>query len=347
MAILLGGLWIGRQITQDNRTHVYFLDVGQGDCAVVLNANGCLIIDGGGDADRPDQNNVGHQILLPFLLDKRVRQIDQVIISHLHYDHIKGILEIIGSVPIREIVLSATYQAKYQALIEGECLSVEQKPPARIEPLYRSIETIGSAYTTAPYQARFDGDLLLQQLITKAGNHRIKISFIQAGDQKIGSFYTYQCLYPMPDMDYVYNENNNSNVIQLQLDGVRFLFTGDVEIEAERQLCRTYGHRLQSDILKVAHHGSITSSSLAFLEFTQPKIGIISCGSSHFGHPHPEIVARYQALKIPIYITEECGMIDTVPNQQGFGISVFLNQCSFVSKGRKNNEATDRAVKEK
>ncbi len=86
--------------------------------------------------------------------------------------------------------------------------------------------------------------------------------------------------------------NNNTSVLKLEWDGVSFLFTSDIEEEAERYLLEKRAN-LRSDVLKVAHHGSRGSTCDSFLATVHPSAAVISAGEDNrFGHPHREIVNK-------------------------------------------------------
>ncbi|MBO6939608.1 MAG: DNA internalization-related competence protein ComEC/Rec2 [Deltaproteobacteria bacterium] len=119
-----------------------------------------------------------------------------------------------------------------------------------------------------------------------------------------------EVLWPCPGYDPGYDPNDNSIVVRLSYGERRFLFTGDVETLAERALVES-GTDLRADWLKVPHHGSRTSSTDAFLDAVRPRLAAVSCGRlNRFGHPHPEVAARYDARGIPLYRTDtEGGLI--------------------------------------
>jgi len=102
--------------------------------------------------------------------------------------------------------------------------------------------------------------------------------------------------------------NNASIVIKLFYKNSKFLFTGDIEKEAEKRML-IWQNILKSDILKVAHHGSLSSTSLEFLNEVDPIIAVISVGKNNFGHPSPKIIERLQDKNIKIYRTDENGTI--------------------------------------
>ncbi len=99
------------------------------------------------------------------------------------------------------------------------------------------------------------------------------------------------------------NLNENSIIIELTYGDKKFLFTGDAEVANEK--LRSWD---DIDVLKVAHHGSRTSSSEEFLEQVKPEYAIISCGQNNdYGHPHQEVTDRLKGVKI--YRTDEEGTI--------------------------------------
>ena len=103
--------------------------------------------------------------------------------------------------------------------------------------------------------------------------------------------------------------NNGSVVIRIVYRGTSILLTGDIEHETDGDLMR-WGHRLRSDILKAAHHGSRTSSTPEFLAGVTPSIVAISCGKNNkFQHPSPEVVQRFRDMGIQIWRTDHSGAI--------------------------------------
>lgn len=99
------------------------------------------------------------------------------------------------------------------------------------------------------------------------------------------------------------NLNENSIIIELTYGDKKFLFTGDAEVANEK--LRSWD---DIDVLKVAHHGSRTSSSEEFLEQVKPEYAIISCGQNNdYGHPHKEVIGRLKGVKI--YRTDKEGTI--------------------------------------
>ncbi|GEM_PF-659220 len=114
------------------------------------------------------------------------------------------------------------------------------------------------------------------------------------------------------------DENNASLVIQFNFWGKQVLLTGDIEYEAEMDLISFYGHKLKSDILKIAHHGSNTSSASLFLFYVKPQLAIISAGrKNRYQFPHDEVLDRLISLDATIYRTDQQGTIIFDPNRKG------------------------------
>ena len=106
------------------------------------------------------------------------------------------------------------------------------------------------------------------------------------------------------------DKNNKSLILKLLYNDYSFLFTGDIEQEAESVLSSTYKKKLHSQVLKVAHHGSKTSSTPEFLLYASPQISIISVGlNNRYHHPNPTIEKRLQHYG-KTYRTDQLGAIE-------------------------------------
>lgn len=111
-----------------------------------------------------------------------------------------------------------------------------------------------------------------------------------------------------PDADDGFSGNDASVVLQLTAYGKKILFTGDLEQDGENKLLRDV--RSTIDVLKVGHHGSKTSTSLAFLQQLEPQIAVISAGrQNRYGHPHEEVLQRLADEQVQIYRTDQHGAI--------------------------------------
>ena len=103
--------------------------------------------------------------------------------------------------------------------------------------------------------------------------------------------------------------NNTSIVLRVEYGDLTFLFTGDMEGEAELELVNT-GVDLKADVIKVGHHGSYSSSWYQFLRAVQPAYGVITCGrDNEYGHPHESVLSRYRDADVKLYRTDLQGHI--------------------------------------
>ena len=112
-------------------------------------------------------------------------------------------------------------------------------------------------------------------------------------------------------------DTNNESLVTLLVNGSdKALFTGDIEKVAENRILKDIP---QVDLLKVAHHGSSTSSSDAFLDKVNPKYAVITCGAGNsYGHPHKETLNSLNSRNIEIYRTDKDGTVTFISTGKGF-----------------------------
>ncbi len=104
--------------------------------------------------------------------------------------------------------------------------------------------------------------------------------------------------------------NDKSLVMKLVHGSNSFLFTGDASMRLEQELISEYGEFLKSDILKVAHHGSSSSSSIDFLKSVSPNYGIISAGEKNiYNHPNKQVLEKFANLGIKLFRTDKSGAV--------------------------------------
>ncbi len=141
---------------------------------------------------------------------------------------------------------------------------------------------------------------------------KIPYSFPYAGEIEFTSTATLNLLHPIDAsstnlMDT--DKNDDSLVMKITYGEVDILFTGDIGKNAESRLIAS-GQDLRSEILKVPHHGSRTSSSAPFLDAVQPRYAIFSLGQGNrYQFPHADVVNRYRARECPMLRTDESGAI--------------------------------------
>jgi competence protein ComEC len=106
------------------------------------------------------------------------------------------------------------------------------------------------------------------------------------------------------------NPNNSSLVTKLSIKGLSILFTGDIEQRTENFLINNYSHHLKCDIIKIPHHGRITSTSKSFLDAVQPEISFISSSKNNYGgSSNPTIINRIYNIDSKLFITGRDGTI--------------------------------------
>ena len=270
----------------DGRLKVDFLDVGQGDSALVTFPNGeTLLIDGGGrhnfselyveqengekELFQPDVQGVGETVVSEFLWEKGYSKVDYLLATHADADHIQGLINVAKNFQIKAAMIGKE-DAKDKDFIEFQNIFEKKNV---------SILNI------------FDGDSF------EIGG--VKIEVLNPTKQDINSRIS---------------SNNNSIVLRLTFGGREFLFTGDIEKNAEKRLLENPSF-LQADIVKVAHHGSRTSSIKEFIEATKAEYAIIPVGrKSPFGHPHKEVSERWKKSGARVLTTGERGTITVSTN---------------------------------
>ncbi len=151
-------------------------------------------------------------------------------------------------------------------------------------------------------------------------NNQLNIKQVSSGDRiNVEKDVSIDILFPTKKLISTNPLNNNSIVAKLRYKQFDMLFTGDIEEIAENQLLDLYSNTniLKSTILKVAHHGSKTSSSEKFINIVSPKFAVIGVGENNkFGHPNQEVIKRLQNKKIKIYRTDLNGEITIVLNNK-------------------------------
>ncbi len=256
------------------------LDVGQGDSSVITYGHKAWLIDGGGLRNK-EGDNVGVNVLLPFLSSQGIREIEGAFISHFHYDHVKGLLEVGERIPIRQLYINSE---KMDFFDENSNAYLEN-----------------------------DGYEMMQQVKQWAGAHKIPICGMKHGDCLKYKEMQLTCVTPSAKVVDEINENNHSMIVQLSIFNTSMLFTGDMENEEE-----AVGNFTDIDILKVAHHGSSTSTTLDFLDKTQPELALISVGRNTYGHPSPDIIRRLEDRNITTYSTKDYGMLKITFTKKGY-----------------------------
>lgn len=149
----------------------------------------------------------------------------------------------------------------------------------------------------------------------------ISVIFAKKGDKiKIDNETYMDVLFPSNNLISDNILNNNSIVTKICYNNFSILFTGDVEEIAEKEICSQYNttNKLKANILKVAHHGSKTSSTAEFIKMVKPQIALIGVGEKNkFGHPNDGVIQRLKNMNTKIYRTDKMGEIVIQINNMG------------------------------
>lgn len=148
---------------------------------------------------------------------------------------------------------------------------------------------------------------------------KIRLIEVKKGDKiKIGRYSEFKILFPTSRLLSENPLNNNSIVAQFNYNNFKMLFTGDIDKLAEQQILKTEKAEIRADILKVAHHGSKTSSIPEFIKAVRPKIALIGVGKNNtFGHPNQQTIKNLENIKCRIYRTDLQGEIIIKIDQKG------------------------------
>lgn len=159
-----------------------------------------------------------------------------------------------------------------------------------------------------------------KQIIT---DKKIKVKVVNKGDRiSIEKNLYFDIIWPNNN-DFILENalNNNSIVCKISYNNFSMLFTGDIEEQAEVKILQEYEDNikiLKSEILKVAHHGSKTSTTIEFLKAVNPKVALIGVGKNNkFGHPSNEVIQRLEEKNTKKYRTDEMGEITIKVNKKG------------------------------
>lgn len=169
-----------------------------------------------------------------------------------------------------------------------------------------------------------------EEFIKIVKEKKINVKIVEEGEKvSIEDNLYFDIIWPFSDNMISDNSiNNNSLVCKLNYKNYSMLFTGDIEDIAEKAILKKYSKNLnilKSDILKVAHHGSKTSSITEFIEKIKPKYAIIGVGEDNkFGHPSDNTIQNLEKANIRIYRTDKMGEIEIKTNGKEIKINEFL-----------------------
>jgi competence protein ComEC len=232
-----------------------------------------------------DRFDIGKHVIAPFLWKKKIRRIDTLVLTHPDPDHLKGLNFIASQFSIGEF-----WDNGYQT-------------PS--EPYLQLKETLR--------QKKIKTQSLNEETLSQIING-VRISVLNPPAWNgVGR----KAQNPL-------DLNNSSLVLKLQFKNVSILLAGDIGKEAEGFMLRK-GYPLRADIIKVPHHGSSSSSSLAFLDRVKPTYAILSVGERNIARlPHPDVLKRYEQLGSRILRTDKHGAITVVTDGKNIDVRTFL-----------------------
>ena len=255
----------------DPSLKVTFLDVGQGDSAIIElpHRRAVYVIDTGGvlrvgteefrQKEMPFE--IGRQVVVPYLKGKGISAIDLLVLSHADADHAEGADELFKALQIRNLHLTPGSQ-------------------------------------TTP---------LMQELAIDASE--AKLSYPTSGSGWKEGATRFRYLSPA-DTEYSGNDDSLVLLVQNSDFRALFTGDLELAGE-EKIVESYSGEIAELSILKIGHHGSKTSSGQKFLEASMPKLSIFSTSKDNrYGHPNPEVVKRFKELKLPVMNTAETGTIE-------------------------------------
>jgi len=283
------------------------LDVGQGDGFVLRKGALVFTIDNGSTS----KNLFPEQIFFPYCKAKRIQHIDYALLTHCDRDHISGIqalLEKNPSISLSHLILpaSALQDHRYDLLKRlaynhGADVSYWQKGDELVfSEQGICLSTKKTAWVENPSTSKKRGP--------DTKGHQLHI----------------RCFYPN-DASYMEEANAHSIGCLLEYGHFRMLFTGDMPKESEEALlenCRETEASPIVDVLKLAHHGSKTSSCPSFLSETRAKFALFSYGKKNrYGHPHKSTVENCKKYRLFPLETAKLGEILIKTNGEQFEIT--------------------------
>lgn len=281
--LILGYFWLSKRTPRPSpqpapsgdELQVHVLDVGQGDSLLIVAPGGKTVLV---DAGVPGSGKVVADAMRRYGL----KQIDLMVATHAHADHIGGADEVIRATKVLSVLDSGVPNAT-----------------RNYEDFLKAIKESGAKYIDASPGQKFD----------LGGGAELTVL------APIKPFFTKDQLRSGAN-----EPNANSVVTRLDYGDFSMLLTGDAEAETEARMMKT-GANVKAKVLKVGHHGSRYASSEEFLRAGGFEAALISNGSENrYGHPSQEALDRIKALGIKIYRTDLQGELTITTRGQGYQI---------------------------
>jgi competence protein ComEC len=279
----------------DGRLAVTFLDVGQGDSALVRFPGGATLLVDTGGLSASSAFDIGDRVVAPVLRAAGIRRLDYLALTHGDPDHIGGARSVIEEFRPRQIW--------------------EGIPVPRFAPLIAlraQAEAAASRWTN-----------------------------VRAGDHLMLDEADVRAVHPgTADWERQKVRNDDSIVLEIRWRDVSVLLTGDIGAASERTIAAAI-QPARLRVMKVPHHGSLTSSTAGFLEAVRPTVAVFSVGrDNHFGHPAPPVLERYRATGAQIFRTDRDGAVTVTTDGRSLSVSTYLGKRLEVSQRPARHEGT-------
>ena len=269
---------------------VYFLDVGQGDSAFIVFPRGkTMLVDGGGEIrfDRGERDPAAADWPKPQPdgadsgFTDQAFSIGEAVVSRFIWS--------LGRTRVDYVLATHAHADHIGGLVD----------------VVRNLDVGQAVIGHAPTS---DGEF--ERFREAVARRNVPLSTLKSGEHFEIDGVGIDVLWPPPAQGSpVTSGNDDSIVLRLVYGSISILLAGDIERNAEDSLIAS-GVNLQTDVLKVPHHGSRTSSTEAFVDAANPRYAVISVGErSRFGHPHATVVERYKAHGVKLLQTGRDGMV--------------------------------------
>ncbi len=282
LALCVPMLWPVVDRPPPGALELWLPDVGQGGAAI-LRTHGHTMVFDAGPRWGPD-SDASQRVLLPLLWGLGERRLDLLMVSHADQDHAGGTGSLLRGLPVEHRLGAVPGAAGCRRGQRWEWDGVRFEVLWPLDaPTSRDVAAEGLGSFSAGRLAGATGAVVAVNAAGAAGAAGV-----------VGA-----------------KRNGASCVLRVDAAGRRLLLTGDIEAPQEAQLlrlAREEGTDLRAEVLVVPHHGSRTSSSTAFVQAVAPRVAALQSGHlNRFGHPRPEVVARYLASGATVLNSVDCG----------------------------------------
>jgi competence protein ComEC len=272
----------------DGRLQVTFVDVGQGDAALIRFPGGQSVLIDAGGAGGASSFDVGDRVVAPVLRHMGVRRLQTVAVTHGDLDHLGG-----ASALVREFRPFDVWEG------------VPVPPFEPLQALRREAQQSGSRWVS-----------------------------VQRNDEILIDGVRVVVRHPTPpDWERQDVRNDDSIVVEILWKDVSIVMTGDISREVERDIVSLFSPS-PLRVMKVPHHGSLTSSSEAFVRALAPRVAVVSDGRGNpFGHPAADVLERYARVGAEIFRTDRDGAVVVDTDGTSLHVRAFTGRQAYLSKG--------------